>query len=93
MTRLTFIGKPDCHLCEDARTAVDEVLAEFPNVELIERSILDEPELFEAYVDEIPVLLIDDRVHTIWRVDAGRLRGALAEAANSQTIDTGTAPS
>ena len=78
MTRLTLIGKPDCHLCEDARAVVAEVLLEFPEVELSERSILDEPELFEAYVEEIPVLLIDDRVHTIWRVDAERLRTALA---------------
>ena len=78
MTRLTLIGKPDCHLCEDARAVVTEVLADFPDVELNERSILDEPELFESYVDEIPVLLIDDRVHTIWRVDAARLRAALA---------------
>ena len=83
MTRLTFIGKPDCHLCEDAHAVVDEVLADFPGVELVERSILDETELFDVYVDEIPVLLIDDRVHTIWRVDAGRLRTALAAAVDS----------
>lgn len=83
MTRLTFIGKPECHLCEDARLVVDQVLSEFPGVDLVERSILDEPELFDAYVDEIPVLLIDDRVHTIWRVDAGRLRSALAASVDS----------
>jgi glutaredoxin len=83
VTRLTFIGKPDCHLCEDARAVVAGVLPEFAGVELIERSILDEPELFEAYADEIPVLLIDDRVHTIWRVDTARLRSALAAAVDS----------
>jgi Glutaredoxin-like domain (DUF836). len=88
VTRLTFVGKPDCHLCEDAHAVVDEVLADFPDVEVIERSILDEPALFEAYVDEIPVVLIDDRVHTIWRVDAARLRGALVSA-----IDTGASSS
>ncbi|MEO6534260.1 MAG: glutaredoxin family protein [Pseudolysinimonas sp.] len=93
MTRLTFIGKPDCHLCEDAHAVVDEVLAEFPEVELDERSILDEPALFEAYVDEIPVLLIDDRVHTIWKVDAGRLRAALAAVIDTGAIDTGAASS
>ena len=59
------------------------MLADFPGVELTERSILDEPGLFEAYADEIPVLLIDDRVHTIWRVDAARLRSALANATSS----------
>jgi glutaredoxin len=83
VTRLTFIGKPDCHLCEDAHAVVDEVLVEFPEVELVERSILDEPELFEAYVEEIPVLLIDDRVHTIWKADPARLRAALKLAARS----------
>lgn len=83
MTRLTFIGKPDCHLCDDAHAVVDEVLADFSGVEVVERSILDEPELFEAYADEIPVLLIDDRVHTIWRVDAARLRSALGAAVDS----------
>lgn len=93
MTRLTFVGKPECHLCDDARVVVDGVLADLPGVELIERSILDEPELFEAYADEIPVLLIDDRVHTIWRVDAGRLRSALAAAVDAGAIDTGPAPS
>jgi glutaredoxin len=86
VTRLTLIGKPDCHLCDDARAVVAEVLADFPEVELSERSILDEPELFEAYVEEIPVLLIDDRVHTIWRVDAARLRAALA--IDTKAIDT-----
>jgi hypothetical protein len=91
--RLTFIGKPDCHLCEDAHAVVDEVLADFPDVEVIERSILDEPELFDAYADEIPVLLIDDRVHTIWRVDAARLRAALAAAIDAPPIDTGPASS
>ena len=98
MTRLTFVGKPDCHLCDDAHAVVDEVIADFPGVELVERSILDEPELFEAYVEEIPVLLIDDRVHTIWRVDAGRLRTALAAAleaspASPSAIDSSGAPS
>jgi hypothetical protein len=83
VTRLTFIGKPDCHLCEDAHAVVDAVLAEFPEVELSERSILDEPALFEAYVDEIPVVLIDERVHTIWRADADRLRAALTAAIDS----------
>ncbi len=80
MTRLTFVGKPDCHLCDDAHAVVEAVLSEFPDVDLVERSILDDVELFDAYVEEIPVLLIDERVHSIWKVDAARLRAALAAA-------------
>ena len=76
-TVLTLIGKPGCHLCDDARTVVDRVLADFPDVSFEERSILDDEELSRAYSDEIPVVMIDGRVHTIWRVDADRLRAAL----------------
>jgi glutaredoxin len=81
VTRLTLVRKPGCHLCDDARSVIDQVLPEFPGVEIGELSILDDPELMEKYVEEIPVVLIDDRVHTIWRVDADRLRTALAAAA------------
>jgi len=80
MTVLTLIGKPDCHLCEDALAVVQGVLADYPAVELEQRSILDDPALMEKYVEEIPVLLIDGRVHNIWRVNETRLRTALEEA-------------
>ena len=82
MTELTLIGKPGCHLCDDARVVVDGVLADFgETVSLTELSILDDAALLEQYVDEIPVLLIDGRVHNIWRVDPARLRSALEEVA------------
>ncbi len=82
-TSLTLIGKPDCHLCEDARVVVDRVLAspEFGSVTLEEKSILDDAELYDRHWEEIPVLLVDGKVHTIYRVDEQRLRAALTEAA------------
>lgn len=82
MPNLTLLGKPGCHLCDDARAIVEAVLADHPEVSFEERSILDDPELLEAYAEEIPVVLIDDRVHTIWKVDESRLRTALAAAAD-----------
>ena len=78
--RLTLVGKPGCHLCDTAREVVTGVLVDFPGIQLDERSIFDDEALLEAYVEEIPVVLIDDRVHTIWRVDPDRLRRALTEA-------------
>jgi hypothetical protein len=77
---LTLIGKPDCHLCDDARAIIQQVLADTDGVTLEERSILDDQSLHDRYWDEIPVVLIDGRVHTIWRVDADRLRTALSAA-------------
>jgi glutaredoxin len=76
---VTLLSKPGCHLCDDARPIVQEVVAQFDAATLVERSILETEELHTQYWDQIPVVLIDDRVHTIYRVDADRLRAALAE--------------
>lgn len=89
MTTVTLIGKPGCHLCDDARSVVDAVLAAYPGVGLREKSILDDPALHARYWDEIPVLMIDDAVHTIYRVDAERLRAALAAAGADSRTDEG----
>ncbi|HWH25328.1 MAG TPA: glutaredoxin family protein [Pseudolysinimonas sp.] len=80
MPRVTLLAKPGCHLCDDARKLLQDVLGDYPEVEFDELSILDDPDLFDSYVEEIPVVLIDGRVHTIWRVDETRLRTALKEA-------------
>ena len=79
-TTLTLIGKPGCHLCDDARAVVTSVIADFSSVALEEFSILDDTALYEKYVEEIPVLLVNGKVHNIWRVDPDRLRNALTEA-------------
>lgn len=75
---VTLVGKPGCHLCDDARAVIESVLSEFPGVRMLEQSILDDSELHDRYWDEIPVVLIDGAVHTIYRVEADRLRAALA---------------
>lgn len=82
MPRVLLLGRPGCHLCDDARAIVTDVLREFPAAEFEERSIADDPALLDAYAEEIPVVLIDERVHTIWRVDPARLRSALAAASD-----------
>ena len=82
MPSVTLLGKPGCHLCDDARAVVAGVLADHPEVSFDEKSILDDPALLDAYAEEIPVVLIDDRVHTIWKVDETRLRAALATASS-----------
>jgi len=79
---VTLVSKPGCHLCDAARDVVNSVVGALEGVASVtEVSILDDPELFEKYVEEIPVVLIDGRVHNIWRVDPARLRTALMEAA------------
>ena len=82
---ITLIGKPGCHLCDVARETIGAVVqqleseASAPVITVEELSILDDAGLLDRYVDEIPVVLINGRVHNIWRVDATRLRAALLE--------------
>jgi len=82
---LTLIGKPGCHLCDDARELVTTVMQKVvderpaPGITLEERSILDDAELLSLYVEDIPVLLINGKVHNYWRIDPMRLRSALLE--------------
>lgn len=88
VTTLTLISKPDCHLCDVAREIIDVVISELPesDVEVAELSILDDPALYATWWEKIPVVLIDDRLHAHWRLDAARLRAAL-DAAASQAPD------
>jgi glutaredoxin len=77
--RITLLGKPGCHLCDDARAVVSRVADELA-VPWDECSILDDEELLAAYAEQIPVVLIDGRQHTFWRVDEARLRAALGRS-------------
>lgn len=80
MPAVTLLTKPGCHLCDDARPVVERVVAEHPAATLQERSILDDDALRTEYAEDIPVVLIDGRVHSNWHVDAERLHRALEKA-------------
>ncbi|MEU3147445.1 MULTISPECIES: glutaredoxin family protein [unclassified Streptomyces] len=75
---VTLVGKPGCHLCDDAQAVVERVCGDL-GVVWERKDITQDPELHERYWEQIPVVLVDGRQHTFWRVDEGRLRRALAD--------------
>ncbi|MCK2214639.1 glutaredoxin family protein [Actinomadura sp. ATCC 31491] len=77
MHRITLLGKPGCHLCDDAREVVARVAGEL-GVSWEEISIDSSEELREKYWEMIPVTLVDGVQHDFWRVDEARLRAALS---------------
>ncbi|UBU13873.1 glutaredoxin family protein [Nonomuraea gerenzanensis] len=77
MHRITLLGKPGCHLCDDAREVISRVAGEL-GVPWEEISIESSAELREKYWEMIPVTLIDGVQHDFWRVDEARLRAALS---------------
>ena len=79
---LTLIGRDGCHLCDDARAIITSVLAELDDSEekrvLVEVDIDSDADALRAYSEQIPVLLIDGKVHNFWRIDRDRLLAALS---------------
>ena len=74
--RITLIGKPGCHLCDDARVVVSRVAQDLA-VGWQELDIDQDAALAEKYWEKVPVVLVDGRPHDFWRVDERRLRAAV----------------
>jgi glutaredoxin len=74
--RVTLLGKPGCHLCDEARAVIAAVTAEL-GVDYEELDITTDAELYTRWWEQIPVTLVDGVQHDFWRVDPDRLRAAL----------------
>jgi hypothetical protein len=75
--RVVVVTKAGCHLCEDALAVVAE-LCDSLGVVWAARDLATVAEPQRAqWTELIPVVLVDDEVHEVFRVDAERLRHAL----------------
>ncbi len=80
---LVLYGRPGCHLCEDAHTVLDALLAErhargLPAPALTERNIDDDQDLQRRYAFTIPVVTFDGHELEL-ATSAAKLRRFLAE--------------
>lgn len=80
--RITLIGKSGCHLCDVAREVVELVCLDTGDT-WVELSVEDDPALYEAYWEKVPVVLVDGHVHDFWRVSPDRLRATLSKGGAS----------
>jgi glutaredoxin len=55
---VTLYGRPGCHLCDDARAALERVRATRPFA-LVEVDIDADDDLFKRYLERIPVVALD----------------------------------
>ncbi len=70
--RLALITRPGCHLCEDAKAALDRVVA-VTGDRWVEKDVSGDVELEREYGDRLPVVLLDGKEHGYWRVEEERL--------------------
>jgi glutaredoxin len=73
---VTLYGKPGCHLCDDARATVRDVLAG-RDVEVLEVDVTLDPVLERRYRERIPVIALDGEELFDYVVDPDLLRDRL----------------
>ena len=74
MRRLVLLGRPGCHLCDEARTVLERVGHPFEEVD-----IEGDDELFKRHLERIPVVELDGRELFTFFVDEAVLRAELAD--------------
>jgi glutaredoxin len=73
---IVLYGKPDCHLCDDARAVLERLRGEL-GFALRERDITTDDALHRAYLERIPVVTIDGEEAFDFFVDERELRRRL----------------
>ena len=76
MRKVTVISRTGCHLCEIAIDKINSVKNEL-KFELEIKLINDLPELEQEYGEQVPVIMIDCKIHDYWRVDIERFTKAI----------------
>jgi hypothetical protein len=76
LPEVVLITKADCHLCAEARAAVDRVTAGL-GIAWTEKSVDDDAALRERFAEEIPVVLVNGIQRDFWKIDEARLARTL----------------
>lgn len=72
MTTVTLYGRPGCHLCDDARAALQRLQARVPFA-IREVDITADDDLHRRYLERIPVIAIGDEELCDYYVDEALL--------------------
>jgi glutaredoxin len=73
---VTLYGRPGCHLCDDARAALERVRASHPFA-LEEVDITTDDDLHARYLERIPVVALDGDELFDFFVDEAQLAARL----------------
>jgi glutaredoxin len=76
MRKVTVISRTGCHLCEIAIDKINSIKDQL-KFELEIKLINDLPELEQEFGEQVPVIMIDNKIHDYWRVDIERFTKAI----------------
>jgi glutaredoxin len=77
LPRIVLYGRPDCHLCDEARTGLESLLSGGLVFELREVDIESDDELLRRYLERIPVIELEGEIVSELRLDVDGLRARL----------------
>jgi len=80
VSTVTLYSRPGCHLCDDARTALERVRRRQP-FDLVEVDIERDDALHRAYLERIPVVEVDGEELFEYFVDEATLAARLRDQA------------
>jgi len=75
--QVVLYGRPECHLCDEARELLAELVEEAGDIALVERNIEDDDELHRRFLERIPVVVLDGQIVGELVPDPERLRSTL----------------
>jgi hypothetical protein len=75
--RVVLYGRPDCHLCDEARRRLLDLRAGGLDFELVEVDIETDDRLLRRYLERIPVIEAGGEVVSELHLDADGLRSRL----------------
>ena len=76
MKEVTVYSRSGCHLCEIAIDRINSVINDYKftlNVILID----NDNELEKEFGEQVPVILINNKIHDYWRIDLDRFAKAI----------------
>ena len=76
--RVRLYARPDCHLCDEARSGLQRLRADGLGFELEEVDIERDEELHSRFLERIPVVELDGEIVSELFLDADGLRARLA---------------
>ena len=75
--RVRLYGRPDCHLCDQAREGLVALRSDGLDFELEEVDIDSDDELLRSYLERIPVVEVEGEIVSELHLDADGLRARL----------------
>jgi glutaredoxin len=76
---VVLYGRPDCHLCDEARAGLEQLGRDGAAFELEEIDIESDDDLLRRYLERIPVIELDGEIVSELFLDVDALRSKLRD--------------